>query len=463
VQQWHPLPGSTQVVVPESGAVIFLDAKGNPYTLTGDGQAAYMPPQDYAQRMEGIDQTTLKAPGDAAPQGDFLHNVDWNPDIGQYESTLDKGGLLSLGVGGIAGAGIAAGALGGGAAVAPDVGAEFVGPTAGEAGAGVGAVGGGASTFVGPISGESAAAGSAAAGAGDLGTTMAIPGSAGVGAGEAGISAVAPVTGGVSGTGIAEIGAGTSTLGKIANALKNPSTLGDIAGAIGKGVGGAATASGNNDLINAGLGLDANAQDIAGRNAYIDQVSKLAQLGLTANDQNIAGNKAYSDAIAQQAALRNAAKNTDISGENAYVNQELGMAGEEDKQRASAYKDIARASLLRGLKKSPYDPSPVMKLSPTLQAAMADLEQQGGDRLHKPASYDVANLDRPTKYTPVDLGPLPAPTPYSPYSVGALPTPQPYQNYTPKPVGQGTLNDVSNWLSPTLTTAGAIADILKRA
>lgn len=280
-----------------------------------------------------------------------------------------------------------------------------------------------------------------------------------------------------------------TTAAKVASNQSTSAIISKLLGAGSNGLGNAASAGLNIDAFNAALGLQANAQNTTGQSAYIDQISKLKQLGLDANQQNITGGSAYIDQVSKLAQLglsanaqnlqalqlyenglisreqlKFTANAQNITGESAYRDQLLGMASEEDKQRAAAYHDVGRASLLQNETQSPYNPRPSTAMSPDLKNTLTALSSQGTQRLSTGAQYATTNMSAPKPYqaiastvsapTPVQpysVGTLPTPTPYQPYNVGTLPTPTPYTPYKPAVVGTSTLQNLSNYLTPGMS------------
>lgn len=148
-------------------------------------------------------------------------------------------------------------------------------------------------------------------------------------------------------------GVGASTMSKIANAVKGGSgKISDLLGAAGAGVGAATSAAGQNALNQEKLGLDANAQN--------------------------------------------------ISGQSAAVNENLGLAQEEAAQRATELKNIARASYAKNPRVSPFDPVGGPKLDSTYMAVLNALEGQGASALSSAPTFDVSKMPKPS-YTPISI------------------------------------------------------------
>lgn len=184
------------------------------------------------------------------------------------------------------------------------------------------------------------------------------------------------------------IPAGGSTLGTIGKALTTGSKIGDILGAAGQGIGAATTAAGNNALDQEKLALDANSQN--------------------------------------------------ISGQSAFINEALGLASEEDKQRKSALQDAYRASYAQNPRVSPFDPVGAPKLSSTYMDILSAMEGQAKNKLTSPAQYDTSKIPAPTPYTPIDIKNVQGATNTSP----------------------STLQKIGQWVGPGLTIGSKIASLL---
>lgn len=217
--------------------------------------------------------------------------------------------IATMGAAGVFDAAAAAGAEGAGDAAAIDAGAAAAGEaglTTGAAGAAgalgdLGAAGGigveGAGSTLGAIgAGTGAVLPSTAVGTGMVGATSLPAGTALAG------------TGGLAGTDAAAGGLGS---------LGNTSTLGQVAGALGKGIGAATTAAGNNQLNQEQLGLQANQQNINASGANTasknSAIADLYRAGLAENHTATSpyatnGAPTYSPAYMQaQSDLENAA------------------------------------------------------------------------------------------------------------------------------------------------------------
>ncbi len=112
----------------------------------------------------------------------------------------------------------------------------------------------------------------------------------------------------------------------------------------------------------------------------------------------------------------------------------LGLANEQDdrskleqQQRQTALADAYRESWYETRKPGPNDHQPLQEMTPEFMAALANKGRQGREILGKPAQYGTTALP-------------------------ALPT---------GPTQPGTMEQVGNWLSPTLSTAGLIASLFK--
>lgn len=249
------------------------------------------------------------------------------------------------------------------------------------AGAAVGAFAGGAAA-----AGSGVGVGETAAATGLTGATL--PGAVAIPT-VADLATTGSAIGGI-GTTAAETG---STLGTIGNTLKNPSTIGKIAGLAGlasNGIADATRSAGNTQQSNVNTGLTANAQN--------------------------------------------------INGQNAFENQLLARAHEEDTQRGTALKNVYRDSFAHNPRVSPYNPAGAPTYSPSYLDTVGALGKQGADTLSKPGQYAT--------------GGMPALKPYTPYDPNSMSGPGGTQ--------PSTMQNIGNWLAPTLSTISAIAKILGR-
>lgn len=196
-----------------------------------------------------------------------------------------------------------------------------------------------------------------------------------------------PIAGGATDVGSVagvEGGVQKTATGILSNLFNKGGTTGILSN-LGKGIGAATTAAGNNN----------NIQENA---------------GLQANEQNIQGNSAF-------------------------VNEELGLANEEDAQRAAALKNVYQASRANGgtPQHSPFDPNPPT-LSPQYLQTIGNLANQGSQMLSSPATYQVSNLPKPVPYKPINIADVQGATGTSP----------------------GILQKIGGWLGPALGIIGAL-------
>lgn len=304
------------------------------------------------------------------------------------------GGAALTGLG-LAGIGPMAGLFGGGTAAAAG-GAEATAGISPELGMSA-ALPGALSTV--PALGTAGAAGAAGAGAAGLagvesGMSSALPGaletvpslggvlpSTAIGTGMSTLPA--GLSSGTSAAGAAAAGAGSAS--KLAAALKagDMATVRDILSAAGSGVSAATQAAGQNRLDQEKLALDASGQN--------------------------------------------------IQGQSAFVNELLGMAGEEAKQRKSALGDVYRSSMAKTPRVSPFDPVGGPNLSQQYLDTAAAMGNQGAALLAKGPSYNVADMTRPT-FTPIDIKNVPGATNTKP----------------------GTMEKIGQWLGPATSIGSKI-------
>ncbi len=348
-------------------------------------------------------------------------NLIFDPNTAQYrEKNWDeRHGVLSAlkYIGMTSGAGLGAGAALGAA-----------GLTAGAAGAGAAGGGaGGAAGFVGPV--ESGAAG---IGAGMVGPVEA--GAAGLGAAGATGTASGLGAGAATGAGYAADAGGLVGSGEAATTGALPLTAADVAGTSAAGGGGGVSSllskAGTLEKIAQLAGLGGTAISDATKSAGDTQLQK-ALIGLTANNQN-------------QQAIANA-NNTNITGNNAYETQLLARTKDEEAQRANALKDVYRSSYVANPRVSQYDIGGAPQYSDQYRQTVSGLGNQGSGVLAQPGQYATANQPALQAYKPY------TPIPYDPNTMSG-----------PGGTQQSTMQEIGNWLGPTLSTIGAISKIWGR-
>lgn len=277
------------------------------------------------------------SPGGPTPEGGggLVHGrLEWDPEKGEFVSHYDMGKIMSYVAAGILTAGAADAIMGGAAAGAGAAGSA--GAT--EAGTGAAAAGTGAGVGV----GETGATVGLASGAGLPGAVAApVAGTAATGAGVAGASEfVGPIN---------QVAAPGSTMSTIGSVLRKAAPL---AGAIGQGVGAAASASGQNRL-------------------------NQEQMGLAANGQNIAGQGAFESELMNRAKL-------------------------EGDQRKEALKDAYRQSYASNRKAGPYNAAGITPMSPEYRKTLENVGGQANARLATPAAYDTSKMAPLAPYKPLD-------------------------------------------------------------
>lgn len=432
---------------------------GKPYYKTGNGGKMYIPPASAMSMFDdpkaiawaksqgyyidggraGLNQTPTVGPDGKVvmppnpvhtgnQSGGFLHTTgEWNSDTGQFDHSIDWGNILTLVVAGVMTAGVATAALGGGAgaeaavSTAAATGSVDAGVAAGTAAAGGVGLGETAATIGGlssaalpgtiaaPTIGGLAAAGGATTAAGGigLGETGATTGLA-TGAGLPGATAI-PTVGDLATTGSAIGGqAAGGADAATGGATSDLSKAGQLARALGSGIGGATQAAGQTQLSN-------------------------AQLGLTANGQN----------NQLQEAIMNggiAANNSNIQGQSSFEQELLARAKTEQSQRSGALANVYRANLAENPRVSPFNIAGAPVNSPAYLSTLEALSTQGQKKLQTGATYDTNNMPALAPYTPI------------------TPNIAPYKPYVPQ-TDPSTAQTIGNWLSPTLSTIGAIASI----
>lgn len=269
-----------------------------------DEQKTYFDPQKKLSYQLHGGKKWYVSPGGPTPEGGggLVHGrMEWDPEKGEFVSHYDMGKIMSL---------VAAGVL-----------------TAGAANAITGGAASGAATGSGGAASPLASSATA-----PLASTL--PGAASTSTVVGGTAATAPV----------------STLGTIGGVLKKAEPL--LHG-MGKAVGDAATAAGQNRL---------------------DQ----EHLALTANGQNILGQSSFEQEL-------------------------MNRAHTEADQRKDALKDVYRASYAKNATAGPYNPRGIRPQSPEYLAALGNLESQGSARLATGAQYSTNAMAPLAPYTPVPV------------------------------------------------------------
>lgn len=141
-----------------------------------------------------------------------------------------------------------------------------------------------------------------------------------------------------------------------------------------------------------------------------------ANLGVQANNSNISAN------------------NSNISGQQSFEQELMNRAKLESDQRKNALANIYRASYTKNPSVSPYNIAGPTKYSQDYLDALDSVSREGQNQLKTPQQY-AAN----------GLPPL---TPYTPYRTDFKPDTDP-----------STMQTVGNWLAPTLSTIGTVADL----
>lgn len=137
-----------------------------------------------------------------------------------------------------------------------------------------------------------------------------------------------------------------STVGGMASKVLGGKT-GDVLGALGKGIGDATTAAGNNRISADELGIRG-----------------------TANYESALNNRARTDAD----------------------------------QRSQAAKDVYRANFFANLPSSPYNPRPLQAPGANYASTLSNLEQQGMKRLETASPYDMSTVAPLKPYAPTQPG-----------------------------------------------------------
>ncbi len=205
--------------------------------------------------------------------------------------------------------------------------------------------------------------------------------------------------------------------------------------------------------VPAALGTTSNVNNLLSKTSTLEKIAQLAGLGGTAisDATKSAGDTQLQKALIgltannqNQQAIANA-NNTNITGNNAYENQLLARTKDEEAQRANALKDVYRSSYVANPRVSQYDIGGAPQYSDQYRQTVSGLGNQGAGTLANQAQYATANQ--------------PALKPYTPY------TPIPYDPNTmsgPGGTQQSTMQEIGNWLGPTLSTIGAISKIWGR-
>ncbi len=400
--QQLPVAGTTPLpegLTPENEAAVTAWMKQQPWYLQAMQAWKLDPANPHLSTMQrGQLQDAAQRAG--LSLGD-THGIGSDGAVENVHTQAGKVIAISIGAGaaGIGALG-AAGALGGAGSVGADVGAATTVPELGALGGTASGLGGAGAAGAGIGLGEAGATTGLASGA-------ALPGLEGT---LAGTSASMPALGTLPGvTASGGVPAALGTTGTVGGILGNASTLEKIAQL---------------------AGLGGTAVSDATKSAGDTQLQK-ALIGLTANNQN-------------QQAIANA-NNTNITGNNAFESQLLGRSKDEEVQRANALKDVYRSSYVANPRVSQYDIGGAPQYSDQYRTTVSGLGNQGAGTLGNPAQYATAAQ--------------PALKPYQPY------TPVPYDPNTmsgPGGTQPSTMQEIGNWLGPTLSTIGAISKIWRR-
>ena len=168
----------------------------------------------------------------------------------------------------------------------------------------------------------------------------------------------------------------------------------------------------------------------AGTGSTIDTIAKTIGAAGKGVGQatTAAGNNDYLAAL-----LDLQANQSNQNQQSTLENELLNRSTLEGSQRKSALKDEARANFAENFTPGPFNTRGITPYSPQYMSTLEGLSNQGASRLATAPQYGTNTM-----------APLPAYTPY-----------------TPKKPGSSTLQQVGNWLSPTLSTIGTIADLYK--
>lgn len=304
------------------GAIQY-DPEKDLYFMTKGGQKSYLSPFSYAGTEQAA--STAKGTGHGMLQtmskggGAFHGHPQWNSQTGHFDVPLDWGKIGSMIVGGLLTAGAVDAAFGAGAATT----ATSSAATGGLPGAGTTVAGSGAAAGMGGVEGTAVS---------------------GVSAGLPGAAATLPAA------------VGTGAVSRIGNLLRNGGV-----NEIGKSIGSAVDAAGNNRLNQEKLDLEANGQNNQARSAYETALISRAKL--------------------------------------------------ESDQRQQSLKDMYRASYAKNRQSGPFNTRGLAAYSPEYLAGLSDLEKQALLRLHQDPQYGT------DKMTPV--------APYAPYVPSQTPNAQP--------------------------------------
>lgn len=392
---------------------------GKPYYKLGGGGKLYIPPAAamslfddpqaiawakqqgyYIPGGEAAVQAGTAQPVEASQSGGVFHTTGtWNPNTGSFDSSFDWGNLMTMVVAGFLTAGVADAVIGGTASAAD---LASVANASAQSGTDL------ATVLPADLAAQAADVAPAAA-AGITAPTVAgsATGATGVGLGETGAT-----TGLASGAGLPGAAA-APTVGDLVT--QGSAIAGGGAGTAGAATTGASTASTIGKIASLAGQAVGGATQAAGQT----QLSN-AQLGIQANNSNINAN------------------NSNIQGQSAFETELMNRAKEEATQRQGNLADVYRESQAQNPRVSPYDPVGAPTLSPQYQSTLANLSNQGASTLAQAPTYATTNM--------------PALAPYQNFSTTYKPNTDP-----------STLQQVGNYLSPALSTIGAIAQIYGRS
>lgn len=121
--------------------------------------------------------------------------------------------------------------------------------------------------------------------------------------------------------------------------------------------------------------------------------------------------------------------NSNTSGISAFEQELMNRKKAENSERLGGLQDIYRASMAQNPTSSPYNTQGPQKQSPQYLKALADLAAQGSGKLAAGPQYNTNNMAALAPYKPIN----------------------------PAKPGSSTLQQIGNWVSPALSTAGTIA------
>lgn len=370
--------------------------------------------------------------------GGLLNHPSWDNKKGQWDQGLNWGNIMSLVIAGTLTLGAASVLMGGGeaaeAALSAIPGADV--PSAGLGGfLGDGAV-------IGGIPSELPGAVAAIPAAGPSGLAATTPILEGLATGPGATSI--PAAGGVApGVGEASVTAGSEFAGAGEVGIGGAVNVGaDVGAGVAPSVTAGSEFAGPGEAGIGGAGPNVAAPTVAAPTASgvatttAQRIAKL--IGAAGKGVGDAATAAGNNALDQEK-LGLTANGQNIAGQSAFEQELIARAKAESDQRGTDLKNIAYSDYAQRQPVSPYNTRGATPHTAQYLAALGNLAGQGASRLATGPQYSTPNMPGLNPYKPINPADVQGATNTHP----------------------GTLATVSNWLSPTLSTVSALANLWK--